>query len=148
MVAASRPPGHPPGTAPLTTRPPWQQKTIAILQARLSIAITRCVAYLGIFAACGPAEQHKGSFWLAVLMGAYAADHVSWLFFRLVDLPRQIATFPIETALTIGTGFLLVSWMPMAGDAGMVAMAFPAFLVVLAAKTAVWWSFRPLVHAD
>lgn len=145
LVALSRPPDFPPGTPPLAPGPPWQRFLVRLAQARLSIAVARCSAYLAAFALMGPIDEQRGSLFMAALVGAYAADNFTWLIFRLIDLPMQIASFPVETALTIGTGALLISHhglMPFANDGPMVAMSFPVFLLVLAVKTGLWWNLR------
>lgn len=137
LVAQGRPPGFPPGTSPQALHPSWSRLLARIAQFRLVLAILRCAVYFGAFAALGPGDAGGRSVLTAFLVGAYAADNLTWLFFRLADLSIRPASFPIEALLTLGGGVLLASWqglIPYVSDFHVVALAFPAFLVVLAGK--------------
>lgn len=145
LVAQSRPPEPPADPSPQALRPPWQRLLIRLAQARLSLAVFRCIVYLSAFAALGPGDASSHSLFTALLVGAYAADNFTWLVFRIADLPTQLASFPVEAVLTLGSGALLISWqglIPYSSDIQVVAMAFPAFMVVLAGKMLIWGVVR------
>jgi hypothetical protein len=149
LIATSRPPDllRPSVAQSLEPRSIWQQLLVRIIRARISTAIFRCIAYLTAFSILGPASQPDQTLFSACLIGIFAADNFTWMVFRLMELPRALATFPIEAIITIGSGSLIISWqgmMPLTTEGDTAAMAFPAFMITLTVKMLIWGIYRSI----
>ena len=141
LSATLRTPAGSPNLLPHTVRPVWQNILVQLAQARITLALSRCIGYGITFAYLGPYPDYQYTFITVALVAVFAADQLTWLTFRLLDLPEDVKTFPVESLITLGSGTGIIAWqglLPSLAEAQIttVAMGFPIFLVVILGKTA------------
>jgi hypothetical protein len=122
-------------------QPGWRRVLDLLLAARIPFACGRVAIYLAAFTLLSPAGDTGQSVFLAFLFGIFAADNLTWLMFRTIELPEALIDYPFEVLITLGGGIAIISWqglIPIPDDPYAMGLAFPAFLVTIAVKTFAW----------